>query len=302
MKKIILVLGLLVVGMAYGQQEAQFTQFMYNTISINPGYAGSRGTTSMFGLHRRQWVGLDGAPVTSQFSIHTPISMKGHGLGLTIVNDQIGPSTETYLNASFAYKLAVGNRVWLNMAVLAGGSMVNIDYDQLDIYNEEDPFLTGQLTKFSPNIGTGLYLYSERWYVGLSVPSIIETQFFDDIQQSFATTKTYFYFIGGYVFDLNPNLKFKPATVVKAAVGAPVAVDLTANFLIRDRFTLGAAYRWDAAVSFLAALQISPGLQIGYAYDRDTHDIGNYNSGSHEVFLKFEFVTSRGRLGNPRFF
>jgi|SRR5690606_37883953 len=302
MNRIILVLGLLVVGLSYGQQEPQFTQFMYNTISINPGYAGSRGTTSMFGLHRRQWVGLDGAPVTSQFSMHTPISMKGHGLGFTIANDEIGPSSETYLNASFAYKMPVGKNIWLNMAVLAGGNMLTVDYNKLDIYDKEDPYLTGQLSRFSPNIGTGFFLYSQKWYVGLSVPAILETQFFDDVQQSIATTRTYFYLISGYVFDLNPRLKFKPATVIKAAVGAPIAVDLTANFLMRDRLTLGLAYRWDAAVSFLAAFQISPGLQIGYAYDRDTHNLGNYNSGSHEVFLKFEFVTSRGRLGNPRFF
>lgn len=302
MKKIILALGLLLAGIMYGQQEPQYTQFMYNTISVNPGYAGTRGTTSMFGLHRRQWIGLEGAPTTSQFSIHAPVSYRGHGLGLSIVNDEIGPSTDTYLNASFAYKVQLGNNTWLNMAIMAGGSFLNVNYNKLDIYDKDDILLTGQLSKFSPNFGAGLYMYSDRWYAGLSVPSILETQFYDDIQQSVANERMHFYLMAGYVFNLSSELKFKPATIVKAVSGAPIAVDLTANFLIRERLTLGAAYRWDAALSALAGFEVSPGLQIGYAYDHDTHSLGNYNSGSHEIFIRFDFMSARGRMVNPRFF
>jgi len=302
MRKIILILGLLVTGISFGQQEPQFTQFMYNTISVNPGYAGTRGTTSVFGLHRRQWIGLEGAPTTSQFSIHAPISYRGHGIGLTVVNDEIGPSTDTYLNASFAYKLQVGRNTWLNMAVMGGGSFLTVDYNNLDIYDKDDPLLTGRLSKFSPNFGAGLYLYSDKWYAGISVPAILETQFFDDVQQSVASEQMHFYFMTGYVFDLTPDLKFKPATIVKAVSGAPIAVDLTANFLIHERLTLGAAYRWDAAVSALAGFEVTPGLQIGYSYDHDTHSLGNYNSGSHEIFIRFDFISSRGRMVNPRFF
>lgn len=301
-KNIILVVVLLVTFSTFGQQEPQFTQFMYNTISVNPGYAGTRGTTSLFGLHRRQWIGLVGAPTTSQFSIHAPVSYKGHGMGLTIVNDEIGPSTDTYLNASFAYKLQVSRGVWLNMAIMGGGGFLTVNYNDLDIYDKDDHLLTGSLSKFSPNIGAGLYLYSDKWYAGISVPSILETQFYDDIQQSIASERMHFYFMAGYVFDLNPNLKFKPATIVKAVSGAPVAVDLTANFLIHRRFTVGAAYRWDAAVSALAGFEVTPGLQIGYAYDHDTHNMGNYNAGSHEIFIRFDFISSRGSMVNPRFF
>src|SRR5690606_15920398 len=141
----------------------------------------------------------------------------------------------------FAYKVRVGSNTWLNMAVMAGGGFLNVNYNELDIYDKDDQLLTGQLSKFSPNFGAGLYLYSDKWYAGLSVPSILETHFYDDVQQSVAREQMHFYFMAGYVFDLSSELKFKPATIVKAVSGAPIAVDLTANFLIRERLTLGAA-------------------------------------------------------------
>ena len=303
MKKLVLFCFCLLSGLwSYGQQEPQYTQYMYNTISVNPGYAGTRGTTSIFGLHRRQWVGLDGAPTTSQFSIHAPISYQGHGLGLSVIHDEIGPSTDTYINASFSYKLRLGYDTWLNLAVMAGGSSLVVDYNKLDLYDKDDPNLSGRLSRFSPNVGAGAYLHSEKWYVGLSVPALLETHFFDDVKQSVAKEKMHFYLIGGYVFDLSHSVKFKPATAIKAVSGAPLSVDLTANFLINERLTLGAAYRWDAAVSFLAGFEVSPGLQIGYAYDHDTTPLGNYNNGSHELYLRFDILNLKNRMIYPRFF
>lgn len=303
MKKIFLILGLFGSWIGFAQQEPQYTQYMYNTISVNPGYAGTRGATSMLGLYRRQWVGLEGAPKTAQFSIHSPISYQGHGLGLSVINDEIGPSRDTYVNASFSYKLQLDYDTWLNLGVMAGGSFLDVNYDKLNIHDPGDPQLTGRLSKFSPNIGAGAYLHSSNWYVGLSVPALLETNFYDDIQQSVAKENMHFYLIGGYVFDLNPMLKFKPAALVKAVSGAPLGVDVSANFLFNDNFTLGAAYRWDAAVSFLAGFSITEGLHLGYAYDYDTTRLGNYNSGTHEIFVRFEFISSsRNRMVSPRFF
>ncbi|UGU16292.1 type IX secretion system membrane protein PorP/SprF [Sinomicrobium kalidii] len=303
MKKLFLVLGLLGSWITFAQQEPQYTQYMYNTVSVNPGYAGTRGVASILGLYRQQWAGLEGAPETAQFSIHSPISYRGHGLGLSIINDEIGPSRDTYVNASFSYKLQLGYDTWLNLGIMAGGSFLEVNYDKLNIHDPGDPELSGRLSKFSPNIGAGAYLHASNWYVGLSVPALLETHFYDDIQQSVAKEKMHFYLIGGYVFDLSPTLKFKPAALVKAVSGAPLGVDVSANFLFNEKFTLGAAYRWDAAVSALAGFSITEGLHVGYTYDWDTTGLGNYNSGTHEVFLRFEFVSSsRNRMISPRFF
>ncbi|WP_268224000.1 PorP/SprF family type IX secretion system membrane protein [Sinomicrobium oceani] len=303
MKKFFLILGLFGTWIGFAQQESQYTQYMYNTVSINPAYAGTRGVTSVLGTYRRQWVGLEGAPKTAQFSIHSPISYQGHGLGLSVINDEIGPSRDTYVNASFSYKLQLGYDTWLNLGITAGGSFLDINYDKLNIYDEGDPQLTGRLSRFSPNIGAGAYLHASNWYAGISVPALLETRFYDDIKQSVASEKMHFYLIGGYVFDLNPTLKFKPAALVKAVSGAPLAVDVSANFMFNENLILGAAYRWDAAVSVMAGFNITEGLQIGYAYDYETTRLGNYNSGTHEVFVRFEFISSsRNRMLSPRFF
>lgn len=302
MKKIIIVLGLLRSLLTYGQQESQYTQYMYNTMTVNPAYAGTRGALNIFGLYRSQWVGLDGAPKTAQLSFHSPISPQGHGLGLSVINDEIGPSRDTYVNASFSYKLQLDHWTWLNLGIMAGGSFLEVNYDKLNVH-DPDPELSGRLSRFSPNIGVGAYLHSDHWYVGLSVPALLETRFYDDIQQSVAREKMHFYLMGGYVFDLDYQWKFKPAALVKAVSGAPLAVDLSANFLYNESLTLGAGYRWDAGVSALAGFQVSNNLMVGYAYDFDTSRLGNYNSGTHEIFLRFEFISSgRNRMRSPRFF
>lgn len=305
MKKISYLLILLLIGafQVSAQQQSQYTQYMYNTLTINPGYTGTRALPSIFGMYRTQWVGLDGAPKTANFSIESPISENGQGLGLSVVNDKIGPSQETTLTVSYAYPIQLSADVHLSLGISGSGNFMQIDYNKLKVLNPDDPFLSGVLSKTSPNFGAGVYFHSSKWYAGLSVPMILETKFYDDTKVSVASQRMHFYAMGGYVFDLNDNLKFKPAVMVKAVNGAPLAVDLSANFLFSEKLTLGAAYRWDAAVSGMAGFQVTPGLNIGYAYDYDTQKIGNYNSGSHEIFMRFDlFSTSKYRLVTPRFF
>ena len=153
----------------------------------------------------------------------------------------------------------------------------------------------------SPTIGAGVYLHSDNWYVGLSVPDFITTKHYDDYQESIAEERLHYYLIAGYVFDINRNLKFKPATLLKAVTGAPLIADISGNLLFRDKLTLGLAWRWDDSISALAGFQISDGLYIGYAYDLTTTALKNYNSGSHEIMLRFE-LQKAGRLLSPRFF
>ena len=305
MKKIFYLIVMLFIGIfeISAQQQSQYTQYMYNTMTINPGYTGTRGLPSVFGLYRTQWVGLDGAPNTANFSIEAPITENGQGLGLAVTNDQIGPSKETTLTASYAYPIQLSADVHLSLGISASGNFMQVDYNKLNVEHPEDAYLSGILTKNSPNFGAGIYFHSSKWYAGLSVPMILETKFYDDTKVSVASQRMHFYAMGGYVFDLTDNVKFKPAVMVKAVSGAPLAVDLSANFLFSEKLTLGAAYRWDAAVSAMAGFQVTPGLNIGYAYDYDTMKLGNYNSGSHEIFLRFDlFSSTKYRLVTPRFF
>lgn len=285
----------------YAQQDAQYTQYMYNTISINPAYAGSREMLSINSLYRAQWVGLEGAPRTLTLSLNSPIGMSGVGMGLSVVQDKIGPSDETFAAADFSYTINLSDYTKLSFGLKAGLNVLNVNFSDLN-YDPADPNAQN-INQTSPTIGAGLYLHSrDTWYLGLSSPNFLETDHYDDHIVSTATEKAHFYLIGGYVFDLSQNVKLKPAFLVKAVVGAPVAFDLSANFLINEKFTIGAAYRVDAAVSGLLGFQLSERLMLGYAYDYDTTDLGNYNNGSHEFFLRYELPTRIRKVVNPRFF
>lgn len=287
---------------SFAQQDSQFTQYMYNTININPAYAGSRGAMSFFGLYRTQWVGLDGAPKTAAFSVHTPINETNLGVGLSFVNDEIGPTVENAISVDVSYTVPVSDVTKLSFGIKGTGNFFNLDNSKLDPVNQGDPSLQNVST-FKPNIGAGAYLHGEKFYVGLSVPNFIQNKNkFDSNNVAVYTEALNYYLIGGYVFDLSPNLKFKPAILSKVVVGAPLQLDGSANFLIYDKLVLGAAYRWDAAFSAMAGFQITDGLYLGYAYDHETTNLRKYNSGSHEVFLRLELFSNYNKIISPRFF
>ena len=288
------------------QQDAQYTQYMYNTLSINPAYAGSRDGLSALLLYRTQWVGLDGAPDTGSFNIHSPFGDEQNvGLGLSVVNDRIGPTQETYFDVSFSYSINTSDDGRLSFGLNGGGSLLDIKYSELSSYNNGDVLLQSDIdNKFSPQIGAGIYYRnSDKWYLGLSVPNILETKYFDDASLSQASERMHFYLMGGYVFDINQDLKLKPAFLVKQVSGSPLQADLTANALYKDKFTVGLAYRWDAAVSGLLGYQVSESLMLGFGYDREVTDLGQtkFDAGSFEVFLRFE-PRDLTKILSPRFF
>lgn len=307
MKKIFFIVFLVWLP-TFGQQDSQYTQYMYNTININPAYAGSRDVLSIFGLHRNQWVGLDGAPVTNTFAIHTPLKNEKLGLGLSFINDRIGPSDESSISIDFSYSFPVSVNYKLAFGLKATGNFLNVDFTKLNIYNPGDPLAQYNIdNKFSPNVGAGIYYYSDKTYFGFSIPNFLETRHFDKGQASFsqnsvAAERLHYYFILGKVFDISPMVKFKPALLSKIVEGSPLQIDFSANFLFHERFNIGAAYRWDAAGSLLAGFQVSDNWFIGYAYDMETTKLNNYNSGSHEFFLRYEFNKKSERVINPRFF
>lgn len=299
-------------GVSFAQQDAQYTQYMYNTMSVNPAYAGSRGQLSAAGLYRSQWVGLEGAPSTFTLNLHSPIRNSKLGYGISIVNDEIGNGTvqETYLDAVLSYTIDVSREGKLSFGLKAGGNILNLDFNKLRNFDAEPVSTDNIENRFSPNFGLGMYYHSNNFYAGLSAPNLFQTEHFDNSQtdansiQFLSKERINFYFITGYVFDLNGNLKFKPALLTKVVGGAPLQLDVSANFMFNEKFTFGAAYRWDAALSGMVGFQISEQFMLGLAYDRETTALGGtqFNDGSFEVFLRFELVRSFQRLVSPRFF
>ncbi|WP_353085231.1 type IX secretion system membrane protein PorP/SprF [Flavobacterium sp.] len=302
MKTKIIITSLLLVSLvSFSQQDSQYTQYMYNTININPAYAGSRGVLSVFGLHRSQWVGLDGAPVTNAITINSPIENTNLGVGLSFVNDRLGPTDQNNISADVSHTIKTSETFKLSFGVKGSIDLFSFDASKLNIYTADNSLQT-YTNRFSPNIGAGIYLHSDKSYLGFSIPNFFQTKRYSDSDYAVYKEKMNYYLIGGYVFDLNSNLKFKPAFLSKLVEGAPLQLDLSANFLFNDKFTLGAAWRWSAAASLMAGFQINDGLYIGYGYDLDTTNLTHYNSGSHELFLRFELFNRQNRIVSPRFF
>ncbi|WP_066225403.1 PorP/SprF family type IX secretion system membrane protein [Formosa haliotis] len=305
------------VGMA--QQLPQFTQYMYNTISINPAYTGSRGTLSVVGLHRSQWVGIDGAPNTETLSIHSPLNNEKIGIGGSYIHDELGPENFNYLYGSFSYTIKTGENSKLAFGLNAGFTQYSLDQGfRLD--NPNDPVIYGIEDRWSPNFGAGVYWHSTRWYLGLSAPRILNTDYATDEYE--ALERVSYYFTGGFVFNLGDYTKFKPSFLVKATNGAPLSYDLTANFLFYEKLWLGAGYRHNPgvddrdlqdgtidygfrgtnAIGALVDFQVSKQIRIGYTYEFPVNsEIRHYQSGTHEIMLMFELFKER-RIKSPRYF
>lgn len=288
--------------LSYGQQDAQFTQYMYNTININPAYAGSRGAMSIFALYRTQWIGLDGAPTTKTASVNTPINNSNLGLGVSFVNDKIGPTNENTISADMSYTIPTSENFKLSFGIKATANLFNLNVDQLNPADQSDPQFQNFNNVFTPNIGAGLYYHSSKTYIGFSVPNFIQTNRYDDNEVAIFKEKINYYLIAGHVFDLSNDIKFKPALLTKLVEGAPLQVDVSANFMFAEKVVVGVAYRWSAAISSLIGFQVNDQMYIGYGYDLETTNLENYNSGSHEFFLRYEIFKNNSKITTPRFF
>ena len=300
--RIITFITMLLAAVVYGQQDAQFTQYMYNTININPAYAGSRGAMSIFALHRTQWVGLDGAPTTNAASINTPTNNSNLGLGVSFVNDKIGPTNENTISGDLSYTIPTSENFKLSFGMKATANLFNLNVDKLNPADQGDPQFQNLRNVFTPNVGAGIYYHSDKAYLGLSVPNFIQTNRYNDNQVAIFKEKINYYLIGGYVFDLSYDIKFKPAFLTKLVEGSPLQVDVSANFMFIEKVVVGVAYRWSAAMSAMVGFQVTDGMYIGYGYDLETTNLENYNSGSHEIFLRYEIFKNNEKVITPRFF
>lgn len=300
MRKIQIVISmfaLLSVATVFSQQDAQYTQYMYNMVVINPAYAGSKGVPSIGLLGRTQWVGVEGAPQTATLSFNSPVG-KATGLGLSIIHDEIGPVKENNIYADFSYTIFTGEEGRLAFGLKAGVTFLDIGF-----LNTVDPDpLNEPVHQASPNFGAGIYFYTKKFYAGLSAPNFLETRHLESSNGyvSTASEKMHYFLTAGYVFDLADNLLLKPSTMFKATSGAPLSVDLSLNLLVNQMFEVGMSYRLDDSISGMVGFQVNNDFRIGYAYDYTTSNFGDYNSGSHEVILLFEF--NRRNIKSPRFF
>ncbi|MCE2614106.1 type IX secretion system membrane protein PorP/SprF [Flavobacteriaceae bacterium D16] len=274
--------------MTYGQLEPQYTQYMYNIGSFNPGYVGSVEKAEIAAMYRAQWIDIDGAPRTLRFGANIPMANGKNGLGFNVISDQLGPTSQTFFDASYSFQVNLSADTYLSFGVDAGGGILDIDFTKGNFQDPNEPLLnTTVFNKFYPTVGAGIFMYAEDWYLGASVPNFLTGITKDEEVAALFNDRVQVHLIGGAVLDLGDQFKFKPALLASYFEGLPFRLDISANFLFNDIFTFGAGYRIDNALSGLAGVQISSGMFLGYSYDYSTNALAQYNQGSHEVILKF---------------
>jgi type IX secretion system PorP/SprF family membrane protein len=284
------------------QQEALYTQYMFNSLPLNPAYAGSQECLSASVLARKQWLKIDGAPATETFSIHAPVNKSKMGLGLTAINDKIGVTSNTGLYGAYAYRIKFKKSV-LSLGLQAGFTNYVSRFSQLEVRTPNDPaFATDDTRFFLPNFGAGAYYYSEKFYAGFSVPHIID-HLGDKSNIAYNAVQTQTYFVTtGYVAKLSPQLKLKPSVLVRMVEGAPIQADFNSTLMINDVLWIGVSYRTSTSINFIVQAMLTDQLSLGYAYDSALNKIRTINSASHEIMVNYRFVYYRKNVIAPRYF
>lgn len=299
---IVLALSLTTSQEVFGQQEPQFTQYFDNTLFVNPAYAGSRGVMNMTAIHREQWVGFDGRPRSTTFSIHTPLSYESVGVGLTMVNDQAGPVTQRMVYGDFSYSLRFGNSDRkLAFGIKGGLNIINVGTADLTTTTDNDPKLMQNVRNtMNPNFGFGIYYHSPAFFAGVSSPRILE-QSYGGVSTTNLERRHFFGIVGG-VFNMNNAWKLRPTVQVKLTNGAPVSVDASITAIYKEKIWFGAMYRFDAAVGVFAQFLLTEQFRIGLASDYGTQRIQKYNVGTFEVMLSYDFKFKKNGIRSPRYF
>lgn len=286
------------------QQDPNYTQYMYNLSVINPAYAGSKESLSGGLLYRKQWVEIEDAPTTGTFFLHSPVG-KNVGLGLSAITDKIGPVEENNIYGDFSYTLNLGGETRLALGLKAGVTLHKINFTKIyptlpdpsdGVFRYADP----NSSKF--NLGTGAFFYTNKFYLSLSVPNMLKSKYLDYNGTEYGSEVSHYFLTGGYVFDLTPNVKFKPFAMVKSAFNSPTSFDVSTNFLFNDKFEVGATYRLEDSFGAMVNYAITPNLRIGYAYDRIVSDLKVATQSSHEVILLFDLNFPKKVSQSPRYF
>lgn len=294
---------------ASAQQDPHYTQYMYNLSVVNPAYAGSKEAVSGGLLYRKQWVEIEDAPSTGTFFIHSPVG-KNVGLGLSAISDKIGPVEENNVFADFSYTLNLGGESRLAFGLKGGATFHSVGlYNQIGnghVPDADDPAFQENTNRTLLNLGTGLFYYTNKYYVSFSIPNMLKGKYLDYRFQGndykFGSEALHYFLTGGYVFDLSPSVKFKPFAMVKAAVNTPVSFDISTNFLFNEKFEVGATYRKEDSFGAMVNYAITPGLRIGYAYDYIISDLKITTQSSHEVILLFDLNFPKKVSQSPRYF
>jgi type IX secretion system PorP/SprF family membrane protein len=285
----------------HAQQDPLYSQYMFNTLAFNPGYAGNGNVLSAMLLSRHQWVGFEGAPSTQTLSLDSPLPGDKLALGGVLIHDVAGPAKQNSAFVDVAYRIRTGADTRLAFGLSGGVNFFQADLASLSTV-EAEPHNANISGKALPNFGFGLFWSSPRYYLGISAPKLLENTIGDDGVVTTSKEFRHYFLMAGYVMDLSQDLKFKPSIMVRAVEGAPLSLDVNASFLLRERVWFGAMYRYGNGFGVMARYQLNEQLRIGYAFDMTTTRMGAYNAGTHELMIGYDFAFTKGRTISPRYF
>ncbi len=290
------------------QQDPMYTQYMFNTQTINPAYAGTWESVGFMALGRHQWTGISNAPATYTFSMQAPLKNERVAMGLNVINDKVGREKRFYMFADYSYLVPLTEKTNLRLGLKGGFTNYSNNLEEYTILDSDDPSFVGQInSNFKPNFGVGAFLYGKRAYLGFSIPKIVNSKYENNYENfSIEGELRHYFLIAGAVFDMGQNVKFKPTALTKASftseTGTPVQLDLSGNFLIKDRLWLGAMWRSGDSYGFIAQFLFAEKLRIGYAIDFSTSNLKHYNNGTHEVMVSYELRFNKEKVVSPRYF
>lgn len=296
-----MVIWLAMPAQSHAQQDAMYSQYMFNYLLVNPGYAGSRDVLSMTGMYRKQWINVDGAPSTITFSGDMPLANERMGIGLTVFKDKVGVEANTGVYASYAYRVRLTHKGTLSFGANAGFTQYSANLADVAQPNPNDPAFRENVREFNPNFGFGMFYSTDKFYVSLALPHILNSKL-ATLEEMKSRMKRHYFFGMGYVVGVSPNVKIKPSILVKAVEGAPIQSDFNLNVWYVDKLGIGASYRTGDAVVALLEFQATTGLRFGYAYDITTSELARYASGTHEIMVRYEFATLKKKIITPRHF
>jgi type IX secretion system PorP/SprF family membrane protein len=302
----IVILGFVIVTSltkSLGQQDPHFTQYFDNMLFVNPAYAGSNGMLNVTSIHREQWVGFDGRPRSTTLSLHSPLAYESVGLGFTMVNDEIGPFNQTMFYGDFSYTLKFKKKPghMLSFGLKGGFNLINMNTSALIASDDNDPnVLQDVRNNINPNFGFGIYYHTPGFFIGVSTPKMLENSY-DGFSPTHLERRHYFGIIGG-IISLNNTWKLRPTAQIKITENAPISVDLSTAFIYREKLWMGAMYRLESAFGAFVQYQLSTQFRLGLASDFGTTAIRNYNYGTFEIMLAYDFVFKKDGIRSPRYF
>ena len=289
----------------FAQQDVQYSQFIFNKLSFNPAYAGSKEAMTLAAVYRHQWQGIEDAPRTFNVQAHSPFAKNRNGLGLAITADKIGHTRTSYADLSYAYRIPFKNESTMSIGLAARFENTRFDVNAIEIIDQGDDFVPyDDGNRNTVNFGLGAYYAAKNFYVGLSIPTILKNNLYSDNYigtRSISRFRSY-YFMAGVIAPVARNILFKPAIMISYAPNAPFEVDINASFLFMESIWLGVSYRLEDSIDGVIQYQFSKQFKAGVAIDFTLSELSDYTAGSMELMVEYLFSYDKEGVNNIRFF